>query len=121
MMTTLLIIDDKESLRAEIAEVLTLENYDVMEAEDGLQGVQVAKEHQPDLILCDLMLPHLDGFGVIQELSNHTDTMSIPVILLSARAEKDTIKHGLALGAKAYITKPFALADLLMTIQMYLP
>lgn len=120
-MPQLLIIEDKESLRSELAEVFMMEGYDVIEAEDGLQGIELARTQLPDLIVCDIMLPHLDGFEVLQKIQEDSTTTSIPLVFVSARAEKATIEKGIALGAKAYITKPFSLADLLNAITTNLP
>jgi DNA-binding response OmpR family regulator len=120
-MKQILVIDDRSSLRTNLVEILSLENFDVIEAEDGPQGVQQARLHRPDLILCDVILPGLDGFGVIRELYGDPITATIPVIFLSARVDTATVQQGLKLGARCYVTKPFELPDLLAAIRAQLP
>jgi DNA-binding response OmpR family regulator len=120
-MKQILVIDDRSSLRDNLVEILSLEDYDVIEAEDGLQGVQLARLHRPDLILCDVMMPGLDGFGVLRELHGDPTTATIPVIFLSAKVDAATVQQGLELGARCYVTKPFELPDLLAVIRAQLP
>jgi signal transduction histidine kinase len=105
-MTRILIIDDEELLLQEIVEHLQLEGYDVIPASDGMAGVKLARLHLPDLILCDLMMPKLDGFGVLLELRSQPKTATIPFIFLTASADQTTVRRGMNLGADDYIVKP---------------
>ncbi|MEM8585445.1 MAG: response regulator [Bacteroidota bacterium] len=114
--TTILVIEDNEAVRENIAETLELSSYQVLTAEDGNVGVKLAKAHQPNLILCDVMMPQLDGFGVLRILSKQPETASIPFIFLTARGEKADFRRGMELGADDYITKPFGKDELLLAI-----
>ncbi len=116
-MKKVLIIDDNTDVRENIAEILELANYEVHTAEDGKRGVQLAKEVLPDIILCDIMMPNLDGYGVLQILSNDPKTARIPFIYLSAKTEQSDIRKGMNLGADDYITKPFEETDLLQALE----
>lgn len=115
-MVKILVIDDERTLRETLLEILSFENFETLDAEDGLSGVQLAQQYLPDLILCDIAMPGLDGFGVLAALKKDPKTTRIPVILLTARAEKAFAESGLAMGANAYITKPFTIDSLLDTI-----
>lgn len=116
-MKTVLIIDDNTDVRENIAEILELANYQVHTAADGKKGVQLAKEVLPDIILCDIMMPNLDGYGVLQILSNDPKTAKIPFIYLSAKTEQSDVRKGMNLGADDYITKPFEETDLLQALE----
>lgn len=116
-MKKILVIDDNHDVRDNIAEILELANYQVFVAADGKQGVQLAKEVLPDCILCDIMMPNLDGFGVLQILSHDPRTATIPFIYLSAKTEQSDIRKGMNLGADDYITKPFEETDLLQALE----
>ncbi len=120
MMKRILVIEDNTEVRENIAELLELSNYNVIEAKDGKIGVQKALESKPDLILCDVMMPELDGFGVLRILDKKTDTADIPFIFLTAKAEKNDFRKGMNLGADDYITKPFDDVELLDAIEMRL-
>lgn len=115
-MRRILVIDDERALRETLIEILSFENFETLEAEDGLTGVQLAQQYLPDLILCDVAMPGLDGFGVLAAVKDDPQTANIPIVLLTARAEKTFAESGLAMGAKAYITKPFTIDSLLDTI-----
>ena len=119
-MKRILIIEDNTEVRENIAELLELSNYEVIEAKDGKIGVQKTLEHKPDLILCDVMMPELDGFGVLRILDKKTETADIPFIFLTAKAEKTDFRKGMNLGADDYITKPFDDVELLDAIEMRL-
>ncbi|MCC6752458.1 MAG: response regulator [Saprospiraceae bacterium] len=111
-----LIIEDNAEMRENIHEILELSNYEVYAAADGLQGVQAARQHRPDLILCDIMMPNLDGFGVLKILSQDEQLRTTPFIFLTAKAEKEDFRKGMNLGAEDYLVKPFDDADLLHII-----
>lgn len=116
-MKKVLIIEDNPDVRENLAEILTLGGYHALTAENGKMGVEKALQESPDLILCDVMMPELDGFGVLHILSKHAKTSDVPFIFLTAKAEKDDFRKGMSLGADDYITKPFDDVQLLQTIE----
>lgn len=116
-MKKILVIEDNKDIRSNISELLTLSNYDVFTAENGKAGVEQAITIIPDLILCDIMMPELDGYGVLYMVQHNSQLQNVPFIFLSARSEPNDIKRGLSLGADDYITKPFDTADLLSRIE----
>lgn len=116
-MKTILLIEDNLELRENTAEILELSGYKVWTAENGKVGVEMAQTKLPDIIICDIMMPLLDGFGVLHILSRKVETAAIPFIFLTAKAEKSDIRSGMNLGADDYITKPFEELDLLETIE----
>jgi CRP-like cAMP-binding protein len=113
----ILVIEDNPEVRENIAEFLELANFEVVEAENGKIGVDRALADPPDLILCDIMMPELDGYGVIFLLSKHKETAAIPFIFLTAKAEKGDMRKGMNVGADDYITKPFDETELLQAIE----
>jgi DNA-binding NarL/FixJ family response regulator len=115
-MKKILVIEDEPEMRRNIATILRLEKYHVLAAENGRAGVNVARAEKPDLILCDVMMPELDGYGVLQALREDAATVTIPFIFLTARGEKTDVRSGMNLGADDYLTKPVAKADLLSAI-----
>lgn len=119
-MNTILIIEDDIISRKMIARILSLANYDVLEAGNGLIGVDLAIKHKPDLIVCDIMMPELDGYGVFQQLSQNADTVHIPFIFLTAKAERNDFRRGMDMGADDYLTKPFEKIELLNAIESHL-
>lgn len=119
-MNKILIIEDNNEVRENIAEILSISNYDVITAENGLVGVRKAEAELPNLIICDVMMPELDGFGVLRILSKKPETASIPFIFLTAKTEKEDIRKGMNLGADDYITKPFDDVELLDAIEIRL-
>lgn len=116
-MKKILIIEDNLEVRENTSEILSLANYNVSVAENGRMGVEMAQSDKPDLIICDIMMPELDGYGVLLILSKNDSTASIPFIFLTAKAEKDDIRKGMNLGADDYLTKPFDDTDLLNAIE----
>lgn len=116
-MKKILIIEDNNDVRENLKEILELSNYEVAEANNGKAGVEQAFSELPDMILCDIMMPELDGYGVLHILSRDRRTADIPFIFLSAKAEKDDFRKGMSLGADDYITKPFDDMALLATIE----
>jgi CRP/FNR family transcriptional regulator, polysaccharide utilization system transcription regulator len=115
-----LIIEDNNDLRENTAEILELAGYAVETAANGKEGVKLATTNRPDIIVCDIMMPELDGYGVKQLLSQNLSTKDIPFIYLTAKAEKTDFRKGMNLGADDYLTKPFDEADLLNSIKMRL-
>lgn len=116
-MKKILIIEDDQVMRENTAEILELAKYKVTTAPNGKKGSVLAKETQPDLILCDIMMPELDGYGVLHVLSKDPLTAAIPFIFLTAKAEKSEMRKGMELGADDYLTKPFEDTELLSAIE----
>ena len=116
-MKKILLIEDNLEVRENTSEILTLANYHVVTAENGKRGVELAQAETPDLIICDIMMPELDGYGVLHILSKNESTASIPFIFLTAKTEKTDIRKGMNLGADDYLTKPFDDTDLLNAIE----
>ena len=116
-MKTILLIDDDADMRENTAEILELANYRVLKAENGRRGVEVARKEVPDLVLCDIMMPELDGFGVLHMLGRNPDTAEVPFIFLSAKAERGDVRKGMELGADDYLTKPFEESELLNAVE----
>ncbi|QKZ13813.1 response regulator [Spirosoma sp. KUDC1026] len=116
-MKTILIIEDKKEVRENIAEMLRLAQYAVVQAEEGRRGVALARSARPDLVLCDIMMPELDGYGVLHILSKDPDTASIPFLFLTAKIDSEHIRNGMNLGADDYLTKPIDDIDLLAAIE----
>ena len=116
-MTKILVIEDEGMLREEVMDWLTFEDYEAIGAEDGLAGVVAAARHLPDLIVCDVTMPRLNGYGVLLEINANPRTAGIPFIFMTARASHDDIREGMSLGADDYITKPFTRLELLQTIR----
>lgn len=115
-MVRILIIEDEDSIRENISETLELEGYDVLSAENGLSGVALAQEYIPDLIICDIMMNELDGYGVLKKLHETPETAAIPFIFVTARADRNSVRQGMQLGADDYITKPFTPVELLEAV-----
>lgn len=116
-MKTILLIEDNTDIRENLAEILELANYKVLTAADGQAGVTLAVQQKPDLIICDIMMPVLDGYGVIHMLQKNKDTTNIPFIFLTAKAERAEVRKGMELGADDYITKPFNSTELLNAVE----
>lgn len=116
-MKKLLLIEDNTEMRENIAEILELANYEVLTAVNGRSGVEKAAKEIPDLIICDIMMPDLDGYGVLYLLSKNVDTAGIPFIFLTAKAEKADMRKGMSMGADDYLTKPFEEMELLNAIE----
>lgn len=116
-MKTILIIEDNTEVRENTAEILELAHYSVLQAENGKIGVEIAQAKKPDLIICDIMMPVLDGYGVIHMLSHNSDTSTIPFIFLTAKSERGDFRKGMELGADDYITKPFDDVELLRAVE----
>lgn len=115
-MNTILLIEDNPEVRENTAEILELANYRVVTAENGKVGVEKALEESPDLIICDIMMPVLDGYGVLHLLNKNEKLRNIPFIFLTAKAERMDFRKGMEMGADDYITKPFTDIELLNSI-----
>ena len=115
-MKTILLIEDDLAIRENTAELLELAGYAVLTAENGQLGVAQALATKPDLVVCDIMMPVLDGYGVLQIFNQHAQLAGVPFIFLTAKTERLDLRRGLALGADDYLTKPFDKAELLSAI-----
>jgi len=115
-MTKILVIEDEADLLEEIVTTLQFEDYDVVSASNGKDGVRVAYDEQPDLIISDIMMPEMDGYAVLDALRQNAETAAIPVIFLTAKAGQDFVRQGMQLGADDYLTKPFTNEHLLAAI-----
>jgi two-component system, sensor histidine kinase and response regulator len=115
-MKKILVIEDDESLRRNLADILRFEGFEVVVAENGKIGYQMALDTQPDLILCDIMMPEMNGYEVLAALRKHPDTRLTPVIQLTAMAERENVRSGMELGADDYIIKPFGVKELLQSV-----
>jgi DNA-binding response OmpR family regulator len=116
-MTTILAIEDERDVRENLQEILELEGFDVLTAENGKIGLQIAIDRQPDLIICDVMMPELDGYGVIAALRQNPLATEIPFIFLSAKSTDEDRAKGIELGANDYLTKPFTPKDICKAIE----
>ncbi len=119
-MKKILVVEDNVEVKENIAELLELSGYDIVTAENGKIGAQLAIEHIPDLILCDVMMPVLDGYGMLHILSHNPKTADIPFIFLTAKTEREDFRKGMLLGADDYIMKPFSDVELLDAIEVRL-
>lgn len=117
LMKRILIIEDTEEIRENVAEILELHSYGIITACDGAQGLQLAYEHLPDVIVCDIKMPKMTGFELLAVLRNDPNTSNIPFIFISASAQQSDIEKGRESGAFAYLTKPFTTEDLLKMIR----
>ncbi|WP_027390570.1 response regulator transcription factor [Chrysiogenes arsenatis] len=119
-MSRILLIEDDPVLRHNMVELLTLENYDVDDAQDGEEGVRKAFESNHDLVLCDIMMPKMDGYQVFETLKSHPQTASIPFLFLTAKVDKEDVRRGMLMGADDYILKPSPIQELLQAIEIRL-
>ncbi|MBE9079365.1 response regulator [Romeria aff. gracilis LEGE 07310] len=115
-MSKILIIEDETAVRENLLDLLEAEDYDVVSAENGYLGTKWAMEHIPDLIICDVTMPEVNGHEVLESLRQNPETATIPFIFLTAMADKTDIRKGMALGADDYLTKPFQREELLGAI-----
>ncbi len=113
----ILIIEDELNIRSNLKEILEIKGFEAITASDGPEGIEMAKKHLPDIILCDIKMPGKDGYQVKKELSNNDNTVSIPFIYLTAKAEITDIKYGMKLGADDYLIKPIKAAELVDSIE----
>ncbi|HMP90683.1 MAG TPA: response regulator transcription factor [Kiritimatiellia bacterium] len=116
-MMTILVIEDEKHSRENLATILEMEGYRPVTAPDGEQGVAAALRETPDLILCDVTMPKLDGYGVLSKLRNDTRTARVPFIFLTARGDRPDVRAGMNLGADDYLTKPASAEEVLAAIE----
>lgn len=119
-MSKILVIEDEQALRENLMCLLDAENFEVFGAANGSTGVELAKAHLPDVIICDVMMPLIDGFGVLNSLRSTPITATIPFIFLTAKVDKMDLRQGMELGADDYLTKPFSRKELLAAIAVRL-
>jgi two-component system sensor histidine kinase/response regulator len=117
MTPKILVIEDVHALRSDMIEMLRLEGYDVAGAENGVVGLETAQEFQPDLVLCDIMMPVLDGYGVLQGMRAEPNLRTVPFIFLTAKSDRTDVRRGMGLGADDYLTKPVENEELLAAIR----
>jgi DNA-binding NarL/FixJ family response regulator len=115
-MTKILIIEDEPAMRANLEDILELEGFLPILAANGKQGVRLAREQQPDLILCDVLMPDMDGHAVLEALREESSTMRIPFVFLTAKGERGDVRQGMELGADDYLIKPVRVNELLRAI-----
>jgi two-component system, sensor histidine kinase and response regulator len=119
-MKKILVIEDEPQIRENIQEILQLSNFDAISAPNGVEGLELAQHQMPDLIICDIMMPELDGFSVLQALRHIRSTANIPLIFLTAKSERASLRQGMEFGANDYLTKPFEPDELIRAIQVQL-
>src|SRR5689334_18722446 len=120
MERSILVIDDNNDIRENTAEILDLAGYKTFTAENGKRGVEMAMKEKPSLIVCDIMMPELDGYGVLHLLRKNPETEHIPFIFLTAKTERSDFRKGMEMGADDYITKPFEDIELLNAVEIRL-
>lgn len=120
MANTVLVIDDNKDIRENTAEILDLAGYKTFIAENGKRGVEIALKEKPSIIVCDIMMPELDGYGVLHLVRKNTETQNIPFIFLTAKTERSDFRKGMEMGADDYITKPFEDIELLNAVEIRL-
>jgi DNA-binding NarL/FixJ family response regulator len=116
-MSKILIIEDQPQMRRNLAFILEMEKFEVIVAENGRQGIELARQKQPDLVICDVMMPEQDGYAVLQTLRAEKSTANVPFIFLTAKGDKPDVRQGMNLGADDYLTKPVERGDLLAAVQ----
>ena len=115
-MKKILVIEDEQVIRENILKLLKAEGFEVTGAENGAQGLSAAVSNLPDVIICDVMMPELDGYGVLAALRSHPVTATVPFVFLTGKAERSEVRQGMELGADDYLTKPFSKAELVGAI-----
>ncbi len=117
MKPLILVIEDDDMMRSTLFEILELEDFNIISAGDGRLGLRLAREMQPDLIICDLNIPNLNGYGVLQRLRDDVTTAKMPFIFLTCESDADSRHRAMQLGANSYLTKPVTISKLLETIK----
>ncbi|MEO7769231.1 MAG: response regulator [Ferruginibacter sp.] len=120
MSKTILVIEDNTGIRENTAEILELSGFKVLTAKNGREGVDIAVKQKPDLVICDIMMPELDGYGVLHLLRKNPETETVPFIFLTAKTERSDFRKGMDMGADDYITKPFDDSELLSAVEVRL-
>ena len=120
MLKRILIIEDEAEIKKDLVRTLSLSNYETLDANNGMAGLELAKKYKPDLIISDIMMPRMDGYQLLRELQKHPSTATIPFLFLSAKTDKRDIRAGMKLGADDFITKPYDINELLEAISIRL-
>jgi signal transduction histidine kinase len=115
-MKKILVIEDMPAMRDLIVDTLDAHNYECVSADDGLAGVEAARRHHPDLVICDIHMPRMDGYGVLEAIRNEATMSTMPFIFLTGAAERVNIRRGMELGADDYLTKPFTIQELIASV-----
>ncbi len=115
-MNKILVIEDESQVRENIQQILELSDYSTLSAEDGIMGIEIAQGSLPDLIICDIMMPKMNGYGVLNQIRQNPSTANIPLIFLTAKSERSDFRKGMELGADDYVTKPFTSEELLTSV-----
>lgn len=118
-MIRILLIEDNQDIRENTTEILELASYEVLTAVNGQEGIKIAMQLQPDLILCDVQMPLVDGLEVFKQLKANSTYAGIPFVFVTASAEKSEIESALAMGADGYVCKPFEASELLAVVKQY--
>ena len=119
-MKKILVIEDDENIRESLVELLEMKSYEIFSADNGAAGLQLALDQNPDMILCDIMMPGLTGYEVIEAIRNNPSFTKTPFVFLSAKAMESDIQKGLQLGANNYLTKPFRASELFGLVDKHL-
>src|SRR6187402_605762 len=120
MKKKILIIEDQAPMRRNIGLMLQMEGYEVVSAENGRIGLEMARKEKPDLILCDVMMPEMDGYGVVQSLREDDNFSATPFVFLTAKSDRGDVRIGMNFGADDYLTKPVVRDDLLAAVSVRL-
>jgi CheY-like chemotaxis protein len=120
-MARVLVVEDEKTLRDNLVRILRAQGHQVITAADGDEGIRHACEQHPDLVICDVLMPGVDGYGVLAALRARPETVAIPFIFVTASADGADLARGLQSGANGYVTKPFTIADLLAAVGPWLP
>lgn len=115
----ILIIEDEKNIRENILEILEIKGHEVMVAVDGSEGFGVFQSFKPDFVLCDIMMPVLDGYGFLEKVKSDSNLSNVPVVFLSAKAERDEYEKAIKKGATDFLTKPFSFEELFHVIDKY--
>jgi two-component system sensor histidine kinase/response regulator len=116
-MPKILVVEDEPHIRDNIRQILEMSDFEVAIAPNGKQGLELASSEHPDLILCDIMMPELDGYGMLAQLRQNQSTAAIPLVFLTAKSELADYNEGIALGASDYLVKPFEMLELLQVVE----
>jgi DNA-binding NarL/FixJ family response regulator len=116
-MSKIVVIEDQPQMRRNIAFMLEMEQFEVFAAENGREGLELVRQHKPDLVICDVMMPQVDGYAVLEQLRKEPETATLPFIFLTAKGDKPDVRQGMNLGADDYLTKPVGRVDLLAAIR----
>ena len=116
-LNTVLTIDDNDTIRQNVQDILSIEGFEVLTAENGSDGIAMANSHLPDLVLCDITMPGIDGYEVLRRLREEESTTTIPFVFLTALDTRDDIRKGMGIGGDDYLTKPFTVEELLTAVK----